>query len=309
MKSILLTTTALVAFAGAAAADGHASVSWSGTATAGVAREGEETVQGGTAPAEIPAGEWSEYAEINTTAVGTVATDMGVTFSAAVSVDGGQGYDFADDDGFDDNAAFRGGFDYVKVDGGAYGVLTIDPNDIENPIDDDDDAHDVLYTNDFGVAAVTLAFDVDDDTPSDIDSQWYAGVTAPVADVATVFAEVDEAGGNNFGGSATFSGVKLSANSKLTAEDDTAGLDRDTVIGAEYSVSGLTVGAKYGLREDGNQWSVSAAYAMDAISVAASTNEAEEWEVTASYAISDAASLDMGVNYVDDAFVGVSFSF
>ncbi|MDB4254731.1 hypothetical protein N9876_01160, partial [bacterium] len=40
MKSILLTTTAIVAFAGAAAADGHISMSWSGTATAGVAREG-----------------------------------------------------------------------------------------------------------------------------------------------------------------------------------------------------------------------------------------------------------------------------
>jgi len=40
MKSILLTTTAIVAFAGAAAADGHISIGWSGTATAGVAREG-----------------------------------------------------------------------------------------------------------------------------------------------------------------------------------------------------------------------------------------------------------------------------
>ena len=38
--NILLTTTALVAFAGAAAADGHVTMSWSGTATAGVAREG-----------------------------------------------------------------------------------------------------------------------------------------------------------------------------------------------------------------------------------------------------------------------------
>ena len=40
MKRILLTSTALVMVAGIAAADGHASVSWSGTATAGVARNG-----------------------------------------------------------------------------------------------------------------------------------------------------------------------------------------------------------------------------------------------------------------------------
>ena len=40
MKSILLTSTALVMVAGIAAADGHASMSWSGSATAGVARNG-----------------------------------------------------------------------------------------------------------------------------------------------------------------------------------------------------------------------------------------------------------------------------
>ena len=40
MNRILLTSTALVMVAGIAAADGHASVSWSGTATAGVARNG-----------------------------------------------------------------------------------------------------------------------------------------------------------------------------------------------------------------------------------------------------------------------------
>ena len=45
MKRILLTSTALVMVAGIAAADGHASMSWSGTATAGVAREGRPSKQ------------------------------------------------------------------------------------------------------------------------------------------------------------------------------------------------------------------------------------------------------------------------
>ena len=40
MKRILLTSTALVMVAGIAAADGHASLSWSGAVTAGMAREG-----------------------------------------------------------------------------------------------------------------------------------------------------------------------------------------------------------------------------------------------------------------------------
>ena len=40
MNRILLTSTALVMVAGIAAADGHASMSWSANATAGVARAG-----------------------------------------------------------------------------------------------------------------------------------------------------------------------------------------------------------------------------------------------------------------------------
>lgn len=48
MKSILFTSTALVMVAGIAAADGHASLSWSGAATAGVARDGTAAAVGAT---------------------------------------------------------------------------------------------------------------------------------------------------------------------------------------------------------------------------------------------------------------------
>ena len=48
MKNILLTTTAIVAFAGAAAADGHTSFTWGGAATAGIAREGGSPAVAGT---------------------------------------------------------------------------------------------------------------------------------------------------------------------------------------------------------------------------------------------------------------------
>ena len=48
---------------------------------------------------------------------------------------------------------------------------------------------------------------------------------------------------------------------------------------------------------------------MGAISVAAETDEGEDWEVTGSYDLGSGASLEAGVNYTEDAFVGVSFSF
>ena len=46
-------------------------------------------------------GKMKQYSEVNATASASVATDMGWTVSAAISVDAGTGYDFADDDTFD----------------------------------------------------------------------------------------------------------------------------------------------------------------------------------------------------------------
>jgi hypothetical protein len=42
-----------------------------------------------------------QYSEVNATASASVETDMGWVVSAAISVDAGTGYDFADDDTFD----------------------------------------------------------------------------------------------------------------------------------------------------------------------------------------------------------------
>lgn len=409
MKSILLTTTALVAFAGAAAADGHISVTWSGTATAGVAREGgsdavsgaetiagvlnasgievtaEElgelgdegllddvaedllagftnedgdedaeaaalaaTVAAATGSAAVETGDFMEYAEINTTVTGSVALDSGVTLSASMSVDAGQGYDFADDDGFDADNSFRGGFDNVTVDAGAYGTLVMAPNDIAHLVDDDDDGSaDFKYTNDFGVASVAFVMDIDEDSdaeataeawtvvdtmptegtyadvstavgsaafltytaPVAADVQWSAKVTAPVADIATVYAAIDEEGGYDVGASATVAGVSLNAKVKSEALAVAQDADPEFDISGSYTMSGLTVGAGWNSIEDGDQWRINGSYTMDAITVSASTDEGEDWEVTGSYDLGSGASIVAGVNYTEDAYVGVSFSF
>ncbi len=429
MKSILLTTTAIVAFAGAAVADGHVTVTWSGAATAGMAREGgadagtqstlSETAQaaaiadttgnsittallyqasvlddvvsgtsittttaGTTATAiaadlaavraaltaailtantsglsgaalkavltplneanalldatfgsaEAATGDFDTYAEINATVVGSVALDNGMTLSGAMSVDAGTGYDFADDDGFDAAKTNGVAFDYVMLDAGAMGTLTFAPDDIAHLVDDDDDeAADVLYTNDFGVAAFSFALDVDKDTDATAadavvawdaaadettytpavaaDVQWSAKIAAPIGAAGSVYAAFDEEQGNAFGGSYTIEGITFSASSKLEALEAAQDEDRSNTIGASYTVAGLTVGGEYNTIKDGNQWSVSGSYAADAFSIAASTNEGEEWEVTGSIAISDNASFVGGVNYTEDAFAGVSFSF
>ena len=454
MKSILLTTTAIVAFAGAAAADGHISIGWSGTATAGVAREGgsDATAGGGIAllqsliadfdgdvisdadleaavgtyltgltsatslddagdalrsdiaddnaalaqrleagtisPAfyaaavakanvlsatvdaifgaddAVETGEFDTYAEINATVTGSVATDNGLTLSASMSVDAGTGYDFADDDGFDGAKTNGVGFDHVTLDAGTFGTLKFAPDDIAHLVDDDDDASvDVLYTNDFGVAKVSFALDIDTDsdveanaaswafadgadgvpanavafyntftttdfvalalnvggdptpdyltyTPANAaDVQWSAKVEAPVGDIATVYAAFDEEGGYDIGATTTIAGLTVKAKVKSEALAVAQDADAEFDVSGSYTMSGLTVGAGWNSVEDGDQWRISGAYTMGAISVAASTDEGEDWEVTGSYDLGSGASLVGGVNYTEDAYVGVSFKF
>jgi hypothetical protein len=290
--------------------------------------------------AAVATGDFDTYAEINATVVGSVALDNGMTLSAGMSVDADTGYDFADDDGFDAAKTNGVALDHVSIDAGAFGKLRIEPNDIDHLVDDDDENNaDLLYTNTVAGVSLSFAMDVDKDTnatPSSAswsvdedsegldvfedgtifynaavaaDVQWSAKVAAPIGEAATVYAAFDEEKGNAFGGTFTIEGITLSASSKLEAVEEAEGTDRSNTIGASYTVGGLTAGGEWNSIEDGNQWSVNGAYAIEGITIAAGTNEGEEWEVTGSYALTDAASAVAGVNYTEDAYVGVSFSF
>jgi len=286
--------------------------------------------------------------------------------TAAMSVDAGMGYDFADDDGFDSKKTNGVGFDHVSLDAGTFGTLKFAPDDIAHLVDDDDDASaDVLYTNDFGIAKFSFALDIDTDgdveasaaswaiidladvdggtvlslpnvtttgpfglsyseTPYGIgsqaaqvvyfapvaaDVQWSAKVEAPVGDIATVYAAFDEEGGYDIGATTTVAGLTVKAKVKSEALAVAQEKDAEFDVSGSYTVSGLTVGAGWNSIEDGDQWRISGAYTMGAISVAASTDEGEDWEVTGSYDLGSGASLVGGVNYTEDAYVGVSFKF
>jgi len=412
MKNILLTTTALIAFAGAAAADGHTSFTWGGAATAGVAREGgsdavatkatandiktlaadlavltgddavateallrtalaaEIEAQTAAVAALLPSeaiatqanvkalaaaqdllallnkvsgaaaavdtAEFDTYAEVNITATGSVDLGNGVTVSGAVSVDAGTGYDMADDDGFDAAKTNGVALDYITVDGGAMGALTIDKNDIAHLVDGDDDANgDIKYTNTFGNANIAFVMDTLKDTDEtavrgsftraatpagaageivDVaavaaDVSWSAKVGYVINDSMSVYAAFDEEKGNAFGGSYSMNGMTVSVDSKLEALEAAEKADRSNTISGSYAVAGFTAGASYNSIVDGNQWGINAGYSADGMSVAFDTDEASQWTATASYAFNDAASVEAGVNYTEDAFVGVSFKF
>ena len=435
MKSILLTSTAMVMAAGIAAADGHSSLSWSGTATAGVARigNGEKAIaavattatgaqyaaytlaeptlatvsatafaagtrrttaqfaaarvaqttayitavgtaadpaalavveakrvadvaalnamEGTVAVAAPAAGDFREYAEINAQVVGTVAAG-GLTLSAQLSVDAGDGYDFADDDEFDNRTAGSVGLDTISVDMGTAGKVSLNDNGITHLVDgDDDDQADVLYTNTFGVASFSAALDLDKgdlDTISSAagadtfatavvnfvaatastaevkavaindvvagaaavlpDVQWSAKVSMPVGS-GSVYVAMDEESGNAFGGSALVSGMTLSIDSKLEALGADLKSNRQNTIGVAMTMGAINGKFTYDSLKDGNQWGVSAGYTAGDMSVAFATNEASSWEVTGGYALGAGASVKAGVNYTEDAFLGLSFAF
>jgi hypothetical protein len=425
MKRILLTTTSLVLAAGVAQAD----ITWSGTATAGMARDGKvktvatkltstqitddlktlaadfNAIAGGQASnyetatntdtvetltmninaalllentallavlpsaqkagqanfdnvaeltalqalanavkashgtAATPTGKMTQYAEVNAAASASVATDMGWTITMGASLDVGNGYDFADDDTFDNRTAGAVSLDTIAIDFGAGGVLSLNDNGFAHLVDADDDAAaDLKYTNTFGTAAFSLVADIDDGDSdakataaaitraADGDSthgeagdlvnvaavaadvQWSAKVSMPLAGTNVYFA-ADEAGGDAYGVSGTYAGIGWSVDSKREALAKDTGAKRSNTVGVSYAAGALTLGATYDSIKDGNQWGVTSAYAAGALTLNVSTNEADSWSASGAYDLGNGASLVGGTNYTEDAYVGVSFAF
>jgi len=283
-------------------------------------------------------GKMTQYSEVNATATASVETDMGWVVSAAISVDAGTGYTFADDETFDGAKTNGVALDSVSIDFGAGGKLTLDQDNIAHLVDADDDAAaDMLYTNTFGTASVSIAADIDDgdsdvkasgaafaftggvaDTDLDgaasytaavaADTQWSAKVSMPIAGTNVYFA-ADEAGGDAYGVSGTYMGIGWSVDSKREALAKDTGAKRSNTVGVSYAAGALTLGATYDSIKDGNQWGVTSAYAAGALTLNVSTNEADSWSASGAYDLGNGASLVGGTNYTEDAYVGVSFAF
>jgi len=295
-----------------------------------------------TGVAIVNTSDFETYSEVNATVTGSVSMDNGMSITAAVSVDAGQGYNFADDEGFDAAAAGRVGLDNITLNAGTLGTFKIDQDAVTHLVDGDDDGNaDILYTNTFGAisfsAAVDVSTDVDDNALAAVaaivtssgaggtigdttvgtaavvgvaaDVQWSAKVSMPVAG-GTAYVAMDEEGGNVFGASTTVGGIGVSFSSSLEALEEGTSVDRSNTVGLTYVMGAVTAGASWNSKEDGDQWGISAAYtAADGISFSASTDEGSDWAISGSYAMGEAASVVGGVNYTEDAYLGLSFAF
>jgi len=283
-------------------------------------RASSYNTNGGTTAAV--AGKFETYSEVNATVTGTVVADNGVTITAAMSVDAGTGYNFKDDEGFDAAKTNGVALDNVTI-ATSLGTFKIDQNAVTHLVDGDDDGNaDILYTNTVGAASISAAIDISEDkdpvyvaasalnnvTLVANDVQWSAKISMPVAG-GTAHIAMDEEGGNVFGASTTLSGFGLSFSSKLEAHEEELKLDRSNSLGLTYALGATTLGATWNSVEDGDQWGISAAYAADGMTISASTDEGSDWAVSGSMALGAGASVVGGVNYTEDAYLGLSFAF
>ena len=289
---------------------------------------------------EAATGDFETYSEVSTTVTGSVSADNGMTFTAAVSVDAGTGYDFADDDGFDAAKTNGVSLDNVTISTGM-GTIKIDQNAVTHLVDGDDDGSaDILYTNTFGSVSFSAAMDVSTDVDDNAvkasaavithsggvasagsftltsaavaavaaDVQWSAKVSMPVSG-GTAYVAMDEEGGNAFGVSSTVGGIGVSFDSKLEALEEGLSMDRSNTIAMTYVMGTVTAGASWNSIEDKDQWGISAAYAADGMTISASTDEGSDWAVSGSVALGGGATAVAGVNYTEDAYLGLSFAF
>jgi len=291
--------------------------------------------------AAVNTGDFETYSEVHAAVTGTVATDAGYNMSAAMSVDAGQGYTFASDKTFDTAKTNGVGLDNVTINAGSLGTIKIDQNAVAHLVDGDDDGNaDILYTNTFGTvsfsAAMDVSTDVDDNavkaaaavmavsagvasagsftltsaavTGVSADVQWSAKVSMPVTG-GSAYVAMDEEGGNVFGASTTVGGVGLTFTSSLEALEEGLSMDRSNTVALSYVMGTVTAGASWNSIEDKDQWGISAAYAADGMTINASTDEGSDWSISGSVALATGASVVGGVNYTEDAYLGLSFSF
>ena len=295
--------------------------------------------------AKTATGDFKSYSEVNATVTAAVSLDNGMTVTAAMSVDAGTGYTFASDKTFDTAKANGVALDNITLDTGTMGTIKLDSNAVAHLVDGDDDgAADVLYTNTIGSVTVNAAFDLNKDADAtavkgstkvawvagvdnagsalDVagytkttivtgvaaDVQWSAKLSMPVSG-GTAYVAMDEEGGNAFGASTTLSGLGLTFDSKLEALEEEISAERSNTVGLSYVMGATTLGASWNSIEDGDQWGITAAYAGDGMTIAASTDEGSDWSVSGTVTVGSGATVVGGVNYTEDAYLGLSFAF
>ena len=270
MKNILLTTTALVAFAGAAAADGHTSVSFAGEASVefnsetGYATAAEMTASASATLDNGLTASTSFTLETTNFGSGEFAAGSVSLSSDTASLTFGTGLD---------GAVFTAvGDDYAIGDDGEEGV-----------------AEGVVASVTMGETTLTVSAPM--------------GATIETADVEVGL--TTSAAGWSLGFGLANDAYAMTAAGTAGGADIGFGMSSDSEwdVSVAYPVGAVTVSAS---TDEAEAWTVGAAYAADGMSAGFELNADESWEVTAGYAadgvtvaaaFTDASVMTLGATY------------
>ena len=270
MKSILFTTTALVAFAGAAAADGHTSVSFAGEASV---EYNSESLDGYSTAAEM-------------TATGSATLDNGLTASTSLTIDAVAGTISAGSISLSsDTASVTFG---TELDGAVFTAVGDDYD-----IGDDGEENiveGVVASVTMGETTLTVSAPVIAETIETADVE--VGVNTTAAGWALGFGLAD--GEYAMTAAGTAGGADVSFGMASNDEWD---------AGVSYTAGTVTVSAS---TDEAEAWTVGAAYAADGVSAGIEYNADETWEITGGYAadgitvaaaFTDASVMTLGATY------------
>lgn len=266
MKNTLLATTALVAFAGAAAAEGHTSFSFGGEASAEYNSETGYTTN------------------TDLTASMSAALDNGLTAAASITFESTAGGDAVTASHgsvslSNDTASLTFGTGLVGA------VRTISGDDYAIGTGDDDAIVDgeidgIVGTIAMGEANVIISVPL---------AESVVGAGVVEVGVST------SAGGWNLGVAVTEDGgYTMVADGTAGGADVNVGMSSDSEwdLGVSLPAGPLTVSAK---TNEASEWTVGAAYAADGVSAGIEVNSDDTWDLTVGYTsagVAVAAELD-----------------
>ena len=276
MKNMLLTTTALVAFAGAAAADGHTSVSFSGAASA------EYNSETG----------FANDADVKATM--SADLDNGLTVSTSISIATDEYAETATTAGnitiSTDTASLTFG---NELDAAAYSAVS-DTIAIGTK---DESVNGIAATYTMGDA--TLFVSVPLSGTNDVDTaDMEFGVTAAVGGMTVGLAMAD----SDFVGKVSGTAAGLSYTVAAGSVADENRWD----VAVSYPAGPVTVGYTV---DDSEAWEVSAAYAAGAVAAELTYNSDEVYDIEASYDAGNGLVAYVGMlNSGDGTSLGAAYS-
>jgi outer membrane protein OmpU len=281
MKKILLATTVLVGTAGFAFAE----VALTGSATMGVAREGNDVTK-------VAANDGETYSSAGLAIAMSAESDNGLAFGASVSMTAGQTYSFGDSaDGFTaESGAFGEPEVFISSEFGKLSAKQQGYNFFVN--DSDDDNADLKFSA--TVAGVTVAGVYDEATDETSANLSYA------ADALSVSVAYDSF---NDGAMAAVGYTAGPITGTLTVKNEVAGANS---IKVAYAQDGISASIKM---SDDESWEVEGGYAANGVTIGLKTTSADAWKATGAYDLGAGAKLEGGINHTQDAYAGVSFAF